>query len=157
QDIAAPSPARYAGSPLQLDFGEQDQQKRIVLIDARSGKPASIESHELKSGRKLKDVSGNPDEVKTQAEGLGDAFLRVTVKLEGPTPGIADKIREILPNALEVRLEYPRIEKPTPAIAGLEPKDIFRQYYVTEKGSEPSEKINKLFDSLYEEALNASD
>ncbi|MGH9824748.1 MAG: exonuclease SbcCD subunit D, partial [Blastocatellia bacterium] len=157
QDVAAPSPARYAGSTLQLDFGEQDQKKRIVVVDARAGKPASIESHELKSGRKLMDVTGIIDELKAQADALADTFLRVTVKLDGPTPGIADKVHEILPNALEVRLEYPRVDKPAVAIAGLEPKDIFRQYYVTEKGSEPSDKLNQLFDSLYEEALNAAD
>ncbi len=31
---AAPSPARYAGSPMQLDFGEADEEKSFVVIDA---------------------------------------------------------------------------------------------------------------------------
>ncbi|HKV42140.1 MAG TPA: exonuclease SbcCD subunit D [Blastocatellia bacterium] len=157
QEIAAPSQALYAGSTLQLDFGEQDQEKRVVIIDARPGKPSSIQSYKLASGRKLMDAAGTLEDLKTASGKFGNAFLRVTVKLDGPTPGIPDKVHEILPNALEVRLDYPRIDKPAPAIAGLEPQDIFRQYYATEKGAGPPEKVSQLFNTLYEEAVNAAD
>ena len=34
----------YAGSPIQLDFGELDEAKRIVLVDARPGHPPEIQS-----------------------------------------------------------------------------------------------------------------
>jgi exonuclease SbcD len=156
QHIAAPSPAEYAGSTLQLDFGEREQQKRVVVIDARPGTPASIESVPLGSGRQLVEVSSTLDELTARASEFGNAFLRVTLKVEGPTPGIAEKVREILPDALEVRLDYPRAARTAPATAGLKPTDIFRQYHAAEKGAEPPEKVIELFDTLYEEAFSAS-
>jgi exonuclease SbcD len=157
QDVPAPSPARYAGSTLQLDFGERGQQKRVVIIDAHPGRPAAIESFPLQSGRQLMDVAGTLDELKARAGEFGNAFLRVTVNVERPVPGIADTVHEILPGALEVRLEYPRTEKEAPSITGLHPKDIFKQYYEQQKQSEPPRRLAELFDTLYEEALHASD
>ena len=43
----------YAGSPIQLDFGELDEAKRIVLVDARPGYPPEIQSLSLSGGRPL--------------------------------------------------------------------------------------------------------
>ena len=37
-----------------------------------------------------------------------DAYLRVTLRCEGPAPGLADDVRAILPRALEVTLDYER-------------------------------------------------
>ena len=157
QEIAAPSRALYAGSILQLDFGEREQQKRVVIVDAHPGKPASIESHSLKSGRRLRDVSGTLEELEPRAESFGDDLLRVTIRLERPAPGIADAVREILPNALEVRLEYPRIENVPDGIAGSDPYELFSRFYAYQHGSEPPEALSRLFHSLYEEAVVASD
>ncbi|MBI3682560.1 MAG: exonuclease subunit SbcD [Acidobacteria bacterium] len=56
QQIEAPSPMLYSGSLLQLDFGEQGQQKRVVLVDASPGKTARLESIALASGRDLHEV-----------------------------------------------------------------------------------------------------
>src|SRR5690606_19585041 len=42
QAVAAPSPAEYAGSPLQLDFGEEGDRKSFVVVDAAPGKPARV-------------------------------------------------------------------------------------------------------------------
>jgi len=157
QEIKAPSPARYAGSTIQLDFGERGQEKRVVIVDARPGGPASIESIPLSSGRQLMDVAGTLDELKARAAEFSNAFLRVTVNVDGPVPGIADAVHEILPGALEVRLDYPRAVKEAPAITGLHPKDIFKQFYEQQKQSEPPERLAELFNMLYEEALHAPD
>ena len=157
QEIKAPSPARYAGSTIQLDFGERGQEKRVVIVDARPGGPASIESIPLSSGRQLMDVAGTLDELKARAAEFSNAFLRVTVNVDGPVPGIADAVHEILPGALEVRLDYPRVVKEAPAITGLHPKDIFKQFYEQQKQSEPPERLAELFNMLYEEALHAPD
>ena len=108
QEVLAPSPCRYAGSPLQLDFGEQGQEKRVVLIEAHPGKSARLESISLTSGRRLRAVAGTIEELEKSASSFGQDYLHVTVKTIGPIPGIADRIREILPNALDVRTDYPR-------------------------------------------------
>jgi exonuclease SbcD len=158
QEIAAPSRTLYAGSILQLDFGEREQQKRVVIVDARPGRPAEIESLPIQSGRRLKDVTGSLEELQQQATTLGDELLRVTIKLERPAPGVADIVREILPNALEVRLEYPRLESiPDRIFAGSDPYELFTRFYAHQHGTEPPETLSRLFQSLYEEALVATD
>jgi exonuclease SbcD len=158
QEIPAPSRTFYAGSILQLDFGEQDQRKRVVVIDAHPRKPAKIDSLELTAGRNLRDVTGTLAQLTAQAADFGDDLLRVTVMSDGPIPGVADLIRELLPNALEVR---PGWTSPTqaaaPEISGTDPFELFRRYYSKQTGSEPADQVAKLFKELYEEAVNASD
>jgi DNA repair protein SbcD/Mre11 len=157
QEIHAPSRALYAGSILQLDFGEREQQKRVVLIDAHPGKPATIQDCPLSSGRRLRDVSGTLDELMTQGQSFGDDLLRVTIKVDKPVPGIADFVREILPNALEIRLDYPRMEMSPIEIAGCDPYELFTRFYRHQRASAPPDELSKLFRRLYEEDLDASD
>jgi exonuclease SbcD len=153
QEINAPSRTFYAGSILQLDFGEREQQKRVVMIDARPGKPATIESLPLSSGRQLTEVSGTFDEIQARAETFGDDLLRVTLKVEKPVPGIADRVREILPNTLEVRLDYPRTDGKTEIVSSTDPVELFTQFYSRQRAVGPPDEIAKLFRTLYEEAL----
>jgi exonuclease SbcD len=155
QEIAAPSRTFYAGSLLQLDFGEQDQQKRIILIDAHPKMPPAIESIPLASGRHLRDIKGTLDQIRRQASAVGNDLLRVTVVIDKPAPGIADLVHEILPNTLEVKLDYPRVEASAPVIAGTDPLELFRLFFAHHRGSEPPEPLARLFRDLYEEALNA--
>jgi exonuclease SbcD len=158
QEISAPSRTLYAGSILQLDFGEREQKKRVVIIDAHPGKPATIKSHPLKSGRQLREVTGTLDQLRARAETFGDDWLRVTVKVEMPLPGIADSVREILPNTLEVRLDYPHIDPQTIEMAGTDPLELFSHFYKHQRTAEPPQAITKLFSTLYEEAIaDASD
>ena len=157
QEIAAPSRTLYAGSILQLDFGERDQQKRVVVIDAHPGKPPTIESRPLQSGRRLRDVTGTLQEIELRNGDFGDDFLRVTVKVDRPSPGIAETVRELLPNALEIHLDYPRVETQLPKIAGADPHELFSRFYTERHGAAPAEPLSALFRRLYEEALNAPD
>jgi DNA repair protein SbcD/Mre11 len=157
QEIHAPSRALYAGSILQLDFGERDQQKRVAIIDAHPGKPPAIESCPISSGRRLRDASGTLDELTAQAQTFGTDWLRVSIKVEKPVPGIADRIHEILPNALEIGLDYPRQEVTQLKITDSDPLEMFSQFYMNQRATSPPDELTKLFRSLYEEALNASD
>ena len=153
QEINAPSRTFYAGSILQLDFGEREQKKRVVMIDARPGKPATIESLPLSSGRQLTEVSGTFDEIQARAEIFGDDLLRVTLKVEKPVPGIADRVREILPNTLEVGLDYPRTDGKIEVASSTDPVELFTQFYSRQRAAGPPDEITKLFRTLYEEAL----
>ena len=76
----AEAPARYAGSLIQLDFGESTSTKSCLLVETgRSG--ARIETVPIDSGRPLVDYEGGVDgllELGEQGE-LHDAILRATV------------------------------------------------------------------------------
>jgi hypothetical protein len=81
------------------------------------------------------------------------AFLRVTLRCDGPRPGLADEVRERLPNALEVKLEFPRIAAETPiTLRGLSPREQFASYYAGRHGAPASDEMLVLFDELIEEA-----
>jgi hypothetical protein len=73
-----------------------------MLIEAHPGKSARLESIALTSGRRLRAVAGTIEELEKSASNFGQDYLHVTVKTTGPVPGIADRIREILPNALDL-------------------------------------------------------
>jgi exonuclease SbcD len=146
----AGAPARFPGSLLQLDFGEAGQKKSVVIIDAEAGKPAKVREVPLSAGRQLRDVRGTLDEVLAMAGDVGDAFLRVFVSTDGPVPGIADRVREALPNALDVHLEYERHEHEPNAepVSSLHPRDQFVAYYRTEHQTEPPEELLGAFDEV---------
>lgn len=90
---------RYCGSTLQLDFGEEGEQKSLVQIDAAPGKPAEIEVIELTAGRPLVSLRGTLEELGEKANDVGRAIVRVVVDTDEPIADLADRVRELLPEA----------------------------------------------------------
>ncbi len=146
----SPAPARYAGSLLQLDFGEVDQRKSVTIVDASPGRPAAVREVPIEAGRRLLDLHGTIDELAAAAGGVGDAWLRVFVRTDGPAPGIADRVRELLPNALDVHLDYERQEPEAPQtpVSSLRPRDQFVAYYRSQHGADPGEELLEAFDEV---------
>jgi exonuclease SbcD len=147
----SPAPARFAGSLLQLDFGEAGQPKSVSIVEATVGKPAKVREVPLSAGRRLRDLRGTLDEVLAQGEGAGDAWLRVFVETDGPVPGIADRVRDELPNALDVHLVYERTEdagSDGEPLSSLHPRDQFVAYHVAHHGSEPAGSLLDAFDEV---------
>jgi DNA repair protein SbcD/Mre11 len=149
---AAGVPARYAGSLLQLDFGEREQGKSVVIVDVEPGLPAQVRAVPLNGGRKLLDVGGTLDELRSAAIDP-EAYLRVTLRCDGPSPGLADDVRAILPLALEVRLDYERAPgtQERGEVSRLAPRDLFARYYERRHGAQADERLVRLFDELFEE------
>jgi exonuclease SbcD len=157
QRVPAPSWTEYSGSVLSLDFGEVDQAKRVVVVDAHPGRPVDVRSVPLTAGRPLFDVRGTFAELQARAASLGDAYLRVTLHVDAPVPGIAQRVKEILPDALEVILDYPRQElEPSPVSGSREPLDLLRAYYSREHNAELPEEMVALFQRLYDEEVHAA-
>jgi exonuclease SbcD len=146
----AAAPARYAGSPLQLDFGEVDQRKSVAIVDASPGKPSAVRTVELTAGRRLVDLRGTLDELVAQAGSVGDAYVRAFVSTDGPVPGIAEQVREALPNAVDVHLTYERaeLEDAGPPVSSLSPREQFLAYYRHEHAAEPSDDLVSAFDEV---------
>jgi exonuclease SbcD len=153
QEIAAPSPTRYAGSLIELDFGEVDQDKRVVLVEAAPGRAAVVESIPLSAGRRLRDVETSLDRLEALAGEVGQDLLRVTLHVPAPEPGLAERVKEHLPNALDVRLVYEQ-EQPEPprAPTGLDPLALFQAFHHERHGQDPGEALQRLFREVYEEA-----
>ncbi len=158
QEILAPSKTCYAGSLIELDFGEKEQDKRVVVVEAGPGSAATLESVPLTAGRRLRDVSGNLDELQKLAREVGDAYLRVTARVVAPLPGLSEQVKELFPNAIDVTVEYPREAARTPGtgdIRTLSPEQLFTDFCRKRNGAEPSSEIVGLFRRLHEEASQA--
>jgi len=100
QDLPGTSVGRYAGSPIPLDFGEEGEQKEIVIVEAEPGRPAKITPRRLSGGRPLRTLLGTLEEITKQAPHVGSALCRVTVRTEEPQPNLAELLHELLPEAV---------------------------------------------------------
>lgn len=146
----SPAAARYPGSILQLDFGEAEQAKSVCVVDAVPQKPAKVREVGLSAGRRLLDLRGSLDEIAARSGEVGDAYVRVFLEVDGPSPGLADRVRETLPNALDVHLVYDRHER-GPAgepVSSLTPRDQFVAYYRNQHAAEPPEELLGAFDEV---------
>lgn len=156
--------AYYSGSLLQCDFGEAGQQKRVNIIDIVTGRKANVSHVPLKSIRQLRNVGKAKegvtlDEIRALADGVGDAYLKVFVKVDRPFPGLAEQVRELLPNALDIVVERAADEQvDAPAwLEGMSPGELFTAYYQRQHESQPAPELTALFNRLLEEATSAAD
>jgi exonuclease SbcD len=156
--------AYYSGSLLQCDFGEAGQQKRVNIIEVAPGRKANVSHVPLKSIRQLRNVGKAKegvtlDEIRALADGVGDAYLKVFVKVDRPFPGLAEQVRELLPNALDIVVERAADEQvDAPAwLEGMSPGELFTAYYQRQHESQPAPELTALFNRLLEEATSAAD
>lgn len=160
QRVPAPSPSHYAGSPLQLDFGEAGEEKSFVLVDARPGQPARTETVPYRGGKPLLAWRGTLRELETEAPRLRAAgWVRVTVPLSQPDPDLASSVRRLLPNALKVEAELP--EREGTAVAGGarlggEPAALYARFRAELRGATaPEPDLLDAFRRLHAEAEGA--
>ncbi|WP_329243133.1 exonuclease SbcCD subunit D [Actinoallomurus sp. NBC_01490] len=105
--------ARYAGSPLQLDFGEEGETKSVVLIEANPGRPTKTDVIALQSGRRLKIFTGDMNQLAAQADQISDAFVKAIIDVDDPSPGLSAAVQAVIPRATIVDLmpRYPGSEE----------------------------------------------
>jgi DNA repair protein SbcD/Mre11 len=148
---------RYAGSAICLDFGEEGEQKEVVVVEAEPGRPAAVTPHPLTGGRPLRTLVGTLEQIEKLAPEVGCALCRVTVRTETPTSDLAELLRELCPEAvlLEVnedcaatRLEVVEAED---VDAEAEPsfEELFRSY-LAERGTKgaSADRVLKTFETL---------
>ena len=125
-------------------------------MEARAGKPTTlVKQHEIQSGKRLRRVKVALDELDRRTEELAefDGWLKVTVNLEHPLPGLKDRIRRHLPNVLAIELSLPDQAEETQQGVDLEKismSEAYAQFYEETRGQAPSEVLKKAFDTLYE-------
>lgn len=157
QSLPAPCPVHYSGSPIAVDFGEQDNTSVVCLVDATPGTPARVTDVPITSGRRLRTVRGTADELEAEAASFGDDYLRVWVR-EPARAGLRDDIAAILPNALEIRIDpefatQSRPDRPDMADVLRTPGQLFADYCATMQVADP--RVTALFAELHDELTSA--
>jgi len=149
QEIPGSSPIYYCGSPIQVDFGEQGDAKHVLVVEAKPTTPAKVRTVPLASGVRLATVEGTLAELWAQAEGLGDAYLRV-IAHEPARAGLADEVRALFGDrVVEVRLDVSAaadsgVERPTRS--GRSSHDLFASYLAEQNFDD--DRLIALFDRL---------
>lgn len=73
---------RYAGSILEVDYGEEGEEKQVVIADLIPGRPTQIHSVLLRAGRRLCRVRAPLSELADRADAVGNGIVEVTVVAE---------------------------------------------------------------------------
>ncbi|MEL6984290.1 MAG: exonuclease SbcCD subunit D, partial [Actinomycetota bacterium] len=170
QQMLGATAIHYCGSPLQLDFGEQDQAKQVNIVDAEPGIPAKVTSVPLTSGRRLRTLTGTVAQLQAMADraasaGDGeepnedadrlDAWLRVRITEPGRA-GLAEEVRAALgERVVDVRVEAMETPRPVRHRDGRDPRELFAAY-LAEAGLEDPAVVSR-FVQLLDEAGTPAD
>jgi DNA repair protein SbcD/Mre11 len=155
QQVIGPCPVRYSGSPLAVDFGEEENVASVTIVDVSADRAARVRDVPVPAALTLRTVRGTLEQLATVK--LPDAWLRVYVR-ETPRVGLREDVQELLPNALEVRIDPDmvpdRAGERMAQRAGRSPRELFGDYLDSRGTAE--EGVRELFDELYDEVSTQS-
>jgi DNA repair protein SbcD/Mre11 len=157
QSLPAHCPVHYSGSPIAVDFGEQDNTSVVCLVEASPSIPARITDIPIASGWRLRTVRGTLPELEAQAASFGEDYLRVWLR-EPTRAGLRDDTVAVLPNALEVRIDPDfaapsRPDRPEATGAMRTPGQLFADYCASEQVQDA--EVTALFGELHDEVTAA--
>ena len=157
QSLPAHCPVHYSGSPLAVDFGEQDNTSVVCLVEASPSTPARVTDIPVTSGRRLRTVRGTVAELEALAGSAGEDYLRVWVR-EPARAGLRETVARILPNALEVRIDpdfaaTTRAGRTGAADVLKTPAQLFADYCASVTVADP--RVAALFAELHAEIISA--
>ena len=158
QEIPGPCPMFYSGSPLAIDFGEEANDPVALIVTAEPGIRADARPVPITGSRRLRTLRGTLDQVISEGEQAGDAYLRVVLAEPGRA-GLGDLVREKLPNTLEVMLDDAHRPRPgardggRPSRVGRSPVELFSDYLSEKDISDP--RVSALFAELLDEVTGA--
>jgi exonuclease SbcD len=148
----SPSPVVYSSSPLAYSFSEADQEKNVVLIQAKPNEPVQYRPIPLKQGRPLYKVSfDNLPDTLTWLESHPSCFVEITFltdeSIDASTrkailkahDGIVNLIPQLrhTPGQAQDELRAEDLSK--------DMESLFRLFYTSEKGQEPNAQLVDLF------------
>ncbi|HET9649543.1 MAG TPA: exonuclease SbcCD subunit D [Microlunatus sp.] len=158
QRIPAPAPVHYSGSPLAVDFGEQDNTSVVCLVDVAPDRPARVTDLPITAGRRLRTVTGTVAAILEDPAAYGEDYLRVWVR-QTTYAGMREELLDALPNALEIRIDPrfatdPHRGVPRAQQANRTPAELFADYCAVAGVDDP--RVAKLFDRLHDDLTGRS-
>lgn len=160
QQIAGPCPIAYSGSPLSLDFGEETNESVALLVHATPDSRADIQPVPLTGGRRLRTLHGSLEQVIAEGREAGDAFLRVILAQQA-SAGLADRVRDELPNALDVQIDEQfrpnaaAARRDRPSTLDRSPTDLFADFLAEQQVDD--RRVSGLFAELLDEVTGGHD
>jgi len=102
QQISNAAPTYYAGSLIQVDFGEVDEEKGFNLIEVETGRPAKVQFQPLTCHKPLKLVECHLEQLDEYLESHHnfEGYLKFAIAVDTPPIGLADRVRKVCPQAV---------------------------------------------------------
>jgi exonuclease SbcD len=155
QAVNGPCPIRYSGSPLPIDFGEEENLAGAVIVDVSASTAARVREVPLPVATPLRTVRGTLEQLATLD--TGPAWLRVYVQ-EAPRAGLREEVQELLPKALEVRIDPKLLPsagsgRAEAARAGRSAGELFADYL--DQRGHADEATVTLFHRLHDEVMHS--
>jgi exonuclease SbcD len=152
QQVVGPCPVHYCGSPLAVDFGEEDNVPSVSIVDVTADTSAKVRTVPVRAAVPLRTLRGSLIEL-SMMDVDPAAWLRVYVR-ESPRAGLKEDVQALLPRALEVRIDpgtLPDLDSSARQAprAGRSPTELFAEY-LSAKGI-ADEAVGALFNRLHEE------
>ncbi len=161
QQIANAAPTYYAGSLIQVDFGEVNEVKGFNLIEVEVGRPAKVQFQPLTCQKPLKRVECHIDHLDEHLEAHQDyvGYLKFAIAVDTPPIGLADRVRKACPQT--VMVEPKLIQSQSAKIIELKDGDRFDAIAEFHKFYSDREKVLspdviEAFKNLYMEFSDAS-
>jgi exonuclease SbcD len=155
QPVPGAPQAEYAGSPMQMDFGEMGEDKSFVVIDAVPGRPAKRTRVPYEGTRRLVELRGALDEVLAQAALLqaDQQWVRVVIDHPHADPDIARRVRTAVAGVVSVEVhtpKNPKVKGLTANLATLSPREVYSEWKTEASGGlSPEAALLDAFDELY--------
>ncbi len=142
---------RYAGAPLQLDFGEVGHTCSTTVVTATPATPAVVREEPLTGGRRLAQVEGPL----AALQGVPGAWVKAVVHEQGRV-GLADDVRSLLgEGCVDVLVRPPGDAtggRERPTRAGRTPAELLAGY-LDERGAR-DQRVEALFADLLEDVAS---
>jgi exonuclease SbcD len=155
QQVPGPCPVHYSGSPIAVDFGEEENTPSVNLVEVTARTAPRITPVPLTAAVPLRTIRGTLAELRALPVDP-TAWLRVWVR-EAPRAGLKEEIQELLPRALEVRIDPDAVPATTrastraPSTTTRSPRELFAEYLAARGVDDPA--VAALFNELYEECV----
>jgi exonuclease SbcD len=152
QRVPASAPVWYSGSPLQLDFGEVNDAKGVLVIDAEPAAPASVHPIGLEAGTRLVQIRGTLEQVLSRAAEVAGAHVKVLLD-EKARSGLNEEVRSAIPGAVDVVIVRAEAQdRPERAQhVGRSPVELL-ETYLAAKGVDDADVV-ELFRELEQEVV----
>ncbi len=156
----AENQGRYAGSLVQLDFGEEGDDKLVYLVDAVPGRPTEVLEHRLTGGRRLKRFQCQRAELERYLPEIArfDGWAKLSIAMERLEPGLKDRLKADHPNLLIVEQVIPGTERER--ARGVDHTislvEAYAQFYREDRGDALPNDLRAAFEELYNQAHEAA-
>ena len=154
---SAPCPIVYSGSPLSYSFAEANQSKYVMIVDMEVGGNVAVKEIPLAKGKRL--LRYRADGVEKAIEWLRDnTAALVELTLVSDTYITAQERKQLLevhPNIIsiipDIKSKELMASEKSMADLSKNTEELFRDYFIKEKGQEPSDSLMTLFKEMLAE------